>query len=48
MPPVDGIPMWCGHSDNNWCTFKTSNNGKKIHRAFGKGNTGIVKVFVAN
>ena len=48
MPPVDNIPMWCGHSDNNWCTFKTSNNGKRIHRAFGKGNTGIVRVFVAS
>nr|WP_319418290.1 pyocin knob domain-containing protein [Proteus terrae] len=48
MPPVDDIPIWCGHSDNNWCTFKTSNNGKRIHRAFGKGNTGIVKVFVAS
>lgn len=47
VPPVDNIPMWCGYSDNNWCAFKTSNNGRKIHRAYGKSNTSIKKVCVA-
>ncbi|NHB93620.1 tail fiber protein [Photorhabdus cinerea] len=47
MPPVDDMPMWCGHSDNNWCAIKTSNNGKRIHRAAGKGNTSIRQVYVA-
>lgn len=48
LPPVDNIPMWCGNTDNNWCTFKTTNGGRKIHRAYGKGNTSIRKVYVAS